>query len=342
VTSRHFLPEQIEQWPVARLKPYSRNARTHSDDQIARIAGWLLAQVASPISGLTVANFRATPHPHWLCARKERYQQVVGDGEYSLFRPPAVSPSKPSRCATCDCVAPLPGCLCQSHARELGLTEEHIPDLIRMATDFDLHNLRQESPEVWAPLHAWRALAQLRAVEAAHPLVLLFEQLKHDDWLPEEFPTVFSMIGPGAIPTLERFLADDGIEEIGRISVPACLVRIAQDHPDDRDACVGVLIRQLEKLEINGPVLNGFLILSLIDLRETHAIGLIRQAFSENRVDLSVLGDVEDAEIEMGLRTSRSTPRPRLDLPGHLSTWTASPTTGSMINPSKSFQFGEP
>jgi hypothetical protein len=212
---------------------------------------------------------------------------------------------------------PLPGCLCQSHARELGLTEEHIPDLIRMATDFDLHNLRQESPEVWAPLHAWRALAQLRAVEAAHPLVLLFEQLKHDDWLPEEFPTVFSMIGPGAIPTLERFLADDGIEEIGRISVPACLARIAQDHPEDRDACVGVLIRQLEKFEINGPVLNGFLILSLIDLRETHAIGLIRQAFSENRVDLSVLGDVEDAEIEMGLRTSRSTPRPRLDLPGH-------------------------
>jgi hypothetical protein len=118
--------------------------------------------------------------------------------------------------------------------RERGLTKEHIPDLIRMATDLDLHNLRRESPEVWAPLHAWRALAQLRAVEAVNPLVLLFEQLKDDDWLPEELPTVLSMIGPGAIPTLERFLADDGIEEIGRISVPACLVRMARDHPDAR------------------------------------------------------------------------------------------------------------
>jgi hypothetical protein len=201
--------------------------------------------------------------------------------------------------------------------RELGLTEEHIPDLIRMATDLDLHNLRQESPEVWAPLHAWRALAQLRAVEAVNPLVLLFEQLKDDDWLPEELPTVFSMIGPGAIPTLERFLADDGVEEIGRISVPACLVRMAQDHPDDRDTCVGVLVRQLEKFETNGPALNGFLIIGLIDLGATQAIGLIRQAFSENQVDLSILGDVEDAEIEMGLRTNRSTPRPRLDLLGH-------------------------
>jgi ParB-like chromosome segregation protein Spo0J len=29
---------QIEQWPIARLKPYSRNARTHSTEQIAQIA----------------------------------------------------------------------------------------------------------------------------------------------------------------------------------------------------------------------------------------------------------------------------------------------------------------
>jgi ParB-like chromosome segregation protein Spo0J len=37
-----FLPEQIEQWPVARLRPYAKNARTHSDDQIARIAASLV------------------------------------------------------------------------------------------------------------------------------------------------------------------------------------------------------------------------------------------------------------------------------------------------------------
>ncbi|QLH37844.1 MAG: site-specific DNA-methyltransferase [Defluviicoccus sp.] len=37
-----FLPEQIEQWPVARLKPYANNARTHSEDQIAKIAASLV------------------------------------------------------------------------------------------------------------------------------------------------------------------------------------------------------------------------------------------------------------------------------------------------------------
>jgi hypothetical protein len=37
-----FCPEQIEQWPVARLKPYARNARTHSEDQVAKIAASLV------------------------------------------------------------------------------------------------------------------------------------------------------------------------------------------------------------------------------------------------------------------------------------------------------------
>ena len=33
-----FLPGQIEHWPVARLKPYARNAKTHDPDQVAKIA----------------------------------------------------------------------------------------------------------------------------------------------------------------------------------------------------------------------------------------------------------------------------------------------------------------
>jgi hypothetical protein len=33
-----FLPEQIEQWDVARLKPYARNPRLHSEDQVAKVA----------------------------------------------------------------------------------------------------------------------------------------------------------------------------------------------------------------------------------------------------------------------------------------------------------------
>jgi DNA modification methylase len=33
-----FAPERIERWPLERLRPYARNAKTHGDDQVAKIA----------------------------------------------------------------------------------------------------------------------------------------------------------------------------------------------------------------------------------------------------------------------------------------------------------------
>ena len=32
-------PDTVERWPLARLIPHARNARTHSDAQVAQIAG---------------------------------------------------------------------------------------------------------------------------------------------------------------------------------------------------------------------------------------------------------------------------------------------------------------
>ena len=37
-----FAPDRIEHWPLDRLVPYARNARTHSDDQVAQIAASLI------------------------------------------------------------------------------------------------------------------------------------------------------------------------------------------------------------------------------------------------------------------------------------------------------------
>ena len=33
-----WLADKIEQWPTDKLVPYARNARTHSDAQVAQIA----------------------------------------------------------------------------------------------------------------------------------------------------------------------------------------------------------------------------------------------------------------------------------------------------------------
>ncbi len=197
---------------------------------------------------------------------------------------------------------------------ELGFSEKHVPELIRMTTDDNLNNAGQDSIEVWAPLHAWRTLGQLRAVEAAKPMVRLFDMLRHDDWLTTELPKAFSLIGPASIPAITDFIGDAKVDEIRRISALACLEKIAQDHPDHRHKCIAGLERQLALYETNGPVLNGFLIDSLANLEATEAIGTIRKAFSADCVDLVVLGDIEDLEIIMGLRLTRDTPPPDVQL----------------------------
>ena len=234
---------------------------------------------------------------------------------------------------------------------ELGFSEEHVPELIRMATDDDLNNADQDSVKVWAPLHAWRTLGQLQAVEAAKPLVRLFERLRHDDWLPTELRKAFSLIGPTSIPAIAEFMADRGIEEICRISVPACLEQLAQDHPDHRDECVGVLAHQLSFYATNGTDLNAFLVLSLANLKATEAIDVIRKAFAADCIDLTLQGDVEDVEIAMGLRAVRDTPPPdvslipglpRLDLDNDGDEGFGDFPTGTFTNPFKQIGRNDP
>lgn len=195
----------------------------------------------------------------------------------------------------------------------LGFTKDHVPSLIEMVSDSTLNDAHPDSIEVWGPLHAWRTLAQLGAEEAVQPLVRLFENTE-DDWLLQELPVVFSMIGPASIPALDAFLRDDAIDPLDRTAIPECLERIAKDHSTAAKTCVDVLLRQLEKHETNDPTLNAILVLALVNLETTKAIDAIRATFAKDRVDISVFGDLEDVEISLGIRKKRSTPRPRYNI----------------------------
>src|SRR2546423_8764075 len=59
--------------------------------------------------------------------------------------------------------------------RRLGLMPDHVAELTRMATDPDLNRGGPDSPEVYAPAHAWRALGQLGAVQAIPDLLGLID-----------------------------------------------------------------------------------------------------------------------------------------------------------------------
>ena len=88
----------------------------------------------------------------------------------------------------------------------LGLGREHVPALVRMATDPALSRSTDER-ELWAPLHAWRALGQLGDPAAAAPLLDFLAALDEDeDYAREELPTVLGLLGPTVLPSLAAFL----------------------------------------------------------------------------------------------------------------------------------------
>jgi hypothetical protein len=194
----------------------------------------------------------------------------------------------------------------------LGLTAEHVPELMRMALDDDLNLADSEGAEVWAPLHAWRALGQLRAEAAIEPLLQLLDRIddEGDGWAREDLPMVFGMIGPVAVPGLRDFLANADHGEWTRVAASRGVVKVVERFPESREQAVTILTDQLRLFAEQERTVNAFLVDALCDLKAVESAAVIEQAFDANTVDLSVLGDWEEAQILLGLLEERVTPAP--------------------------------
>ncbi len=195
----------------------------------------------------------------------------------------------------------------------LGFGVEHIPDLVRIVEDEALHTADSSSAAVWAPLHAWRTLGQLRAEEAVAPLLRLFDPADDtwDTWITEDVPRSLGLIGPPAIPVVAEYLADGTKGLWARVAASRSLAWIGMKHPGGRDACVAALTGLLEHFAEYDECLNGFLISALVDLNAVESAPAMEQAFEAGAVDLSIQGDWEAVQVDMGLLQKRITPVPR-------------------------------
>lgn len=197
-----------------------------------------------------------------------------------------------------------------NYAKELGFDVTHIPELIRMAVDTELNQSDSDTLEVWAPTHAWRTLGQLgeAAEGAAKPLLNLLKN-SDDDWAQSEIPTVLTLIGPSVIPSVEKYLASKH-DYLARIPASECLSKMGTRYPETRIRCIDILGQQLDR-EKNAS-LNGFLIAALCDLEAIEKAPEMEQAFAKKRVDLSVSGDWNEVQVELGLKTRREVSRREL------------------------------
>ncbi len=192
-----------------------------------------------------------------------------------------------------------------------GLGAQHIDGLIRMACDPALQEDSAGKQAIWAPVHAWRALGQLRAAAAVAPLMALSASLDDDVTADLDLPIVFGMVGPAAIAPLAEFLADPAVAVSPAATAMSGLSEIAGQHPVYRDECIGLIAQMLAPRDKPDPGLAGLAICSLLDLKAVEAINEIRDAFARDAVDISIAGDLEDVEIGLGLRDKRSTPVPK-------------------------------
>lgn len=191
----------------------------------------------------------------------------------------------------------------------LGLSMNDVPPLIRMATDYQLHGGPQDSPIVWAPVHAWRALAQLRATEAIAELVELFRRADDwDDWVSEDLPKALAQFGAAAIEPVTEFLANNSRGEWARTAAAKTLGEIGETHSELRQEVIARLSAQLEQFAGQSETLNAMLVAELWDLKAVEAMPVIERAFAAGRVDESVNGDVEDVQIHFGLKSVREHP----------------------------------
>ena len=197
------------------------------------------------------------------------------------------------------------------YVNEFAIGSEHVGELIRLACDETLHRADSDTSEVWAPLHAWRVLGQLRAAASVPPLLNLLKTIEEDEAADAELPVVFGMIGPAAIPYCAGFLSDRANPPFSRITAIDAIKEIAARHPWCRAECIGILARTLESPAHRDRWVRGFVVSALIDLEAVEAIDAIRVAFRRKSVDISIAGDEEDVEIELGLRERRATPAPR-------------------------------
>lgn len=187
------------------------------------------------------------------------------------------------------------------YVAEYGLTDEHCPALISLATEWV--SKPSESNESYVAVHAWRALGQMRAVEAVQPLLDAQDKLDEigDDWYLEEFHHVFGMIGEPAVDLLAAYLSDDSRGEFPRGKAASGLCEIVRRCPHTRDRVVGILTAELARHQQGVGYLNGSLVGDLIELDASESAEAIERAFAANVIDPVAVGDWGEVRRQLGV-----------------------------------------
>ncbi|WP_249369864.1 HEAT repeat domain-containing protein [Acaryochloris marina] len=185
------------------------------------------------------------------------------------------------------------------YLQALGFTEAHIPELSRLAAEENLN--WDDEGECYSPMHACRALGQLKTENAIQALLALFDS--EYDFLREELPAILAKIGPTCIPTLSDYLAEGKRPWLGISTAASGLTKIAQRYPDYRQDCIDELTAALARHKEQAAETNGSLVCELLNLKATGAASVLERAYKEGPMDEMFCGSWARVQISLGLAT---------------------------------------
>jgi len=197
----------------------------------------------------------------------------------------------------------------------LGLSAEDAPELMVIARRW------MEPQDDWpdddnyvagyAPVHAWRCLAQLRAAGTVAMLLEMLDPLDagDDDWFLEEFPAAFRYFGEEAVGPLCEYLADSTHGMFARATVAEGVRHLAADCPAVRGQAVRAMLDVLSREEITDTdaEVNGYIVAELLDLVRDKIVAaeeiaeVIERAHAADRVFLGVCGNWNKVRAELGV-----------------------------------------
>jgi hypothetical protein len=188
----------------------------------------------------------------------------------------------------------------------IAISQEHVPDLVRMARDRALNTAQSDSAEVWASVHALDALAKLDASAHVDELVPLFDV--DTDIFGERLSAILVAIGAAALAPVRAYIQDPTRWIYGRANASDMLPKLVERHPDLRADVVQILTDALAQQGDENSDLNGMFLGDLLELKAVEALPVIRNAFEGNLIDETMAGDWETALKELGQPVDKHDP----------------------------------
>ena len=195
---------------------------------------------------------------------------------------------------------------------QIGFTLDDVNELLAIALDDDLYyyNCKEEGL-LFAPCHALMALGQLKSVEVFDNILLQFkkEYVEEDDYYRSAMIYYFSKIANDKLNLLLTFYLDSSNILYDRMLILESLEKAYEHDIIPLEPFEKAMLEYLNNENELDDGLNAMSICNLKNYTHHKHIELIRETFYTKPVDTFFAGDLEDIEIELGLRDQRETPR---------------------------------